>query len=167
MKLAVKGALLICIPVAVQVMIVITFASLLWRAQTFAAHQVHAKEIISECDKLVINGFQVARKVLKLSGEVEPVTDEEVQELKQHSATIEKQLTEDGMGENGAEIGAVIGNLYNMLTEVREQQKVGNYKFEKRMFKILEGTMGQISRVIDIVNSQQLETVRSRSSSKS
>ncbi len=160
MKLATKGLLLICIPVAIQVVIVVTFASLLWRAQTFAAHQAHAKEIIGECDKLIVDSFQIARKVLQLSGETEPVIDGEVRGLKQHSATIEQQLSGDGMTEDAAEISAVINALYDMLTRIRIQQQAAvgpHYALQKDMFRIVESTMARISRVINVVNDQQLE----------
>lgn len=160
MKLATKGLLLICIPVAVQVVIVATFASLLWRAQTFAAHQVHAKEIIGECDRMILDGFSIGRKVLKLSGETESVTDEELRGLKQHSAMIEQQLSGDGMSEDAAEIGAVISAFHDTLVRVRMQQLAAtgpHYALEKDMFRVVESTMGRISRVINVVNDQQLE----------
>jgi PAS domain S-box-containing protein len=160
MKLATKGLLLICIPVAVQVVIVVTFASLLWRAQTVAAHQAHAKEIIGECDKMILDGFTIGRKVLKLSGETEPVTDEELRGLKQHSAALEQQLSGDGMSEDAAEISAVINTFYDMLVRVRIQTQAAtgpHYALEKDMFRIVESLMGRISRVINVVNDQQLE----------
>ncbi len=160
MKLATKGLLLVCIPVAVQVVIVVTFASLLWRAQTFAVHQAQAKEIIGECDKLVLDSFHVARKVLKLSGETEPVTDEEIRELQQHSATIEQQLSGDGMKDDAVEISAFIKNFYKTITRVRAQEMAvtgPHYKLEKAMFGVVETIMGRISRVINVINDQQID----------
>jgi len=156
MKLATKGLLLICIPVAVQVVIVVTFASLLWRAQTYAVHQAHAKEIIGECDKVILDAFQIARKVLKIA-ETEPVTDEELRGIKQLSATIEQQLAGDGMSEDATEISAVINALYDTLVSVRMHQKSGDYTFEKEMFKVVESTMGRMTRVINVINDQQIE----------
>ncbi|MBS1955162.1 MAG: PAS domain S-box protein [Cyanobacteria bacterium SZAS-4] len=157
MKLATKGLLLICIPVAVQVVIIVTFATLLWRAQSFAVHEAHAKEIIGECDKLVLDGFQIARKVLKLSGETELVTPEELKMLKTHAAILTEQLPADGMRAEAEEISAVLNSFYNLLMQVRASELASDYKFEKAMFKVIENLMGKISRVIDVVNSQQLE----------
>ncbi|HEY9734351.1 MAG TPA: ATP-binding protein [Drouetiella sp.] len=157
MKLTTKGLLLVGIPVAIQVVIVVTFASLIWRAQTYAAHQAHAKELIGECDKLILDGFHVGRKVLQLSGETEPVTDDELNAMKLHSAAIEKQLAGDGMSADAAEIGRVIDSLFDMLMKVRVQQAAGNYTFEKNMFRVLEGVIIKISRVINTVNDQQIE----------
>lgn len=162
MKLATKGLLLICIPVAVQVVIIGTFATLLWRAQTFAVQELHAKEIISECDKLVLDGFQIARKVLKLSGETELVTPAELNLLKTHAATITQQLSGDGMSEDAAEISAVLNNFYDLLKRVRASELASDYQFEKELFKVIESLMGRISRVITVVNGQQLEDLAQR-----
>jgi PAS domain S-box-containing protein len=157
MKLATKGLLLVCIPVAVQVLIVVTFASLLWRAQTYSAHQVQAKEIIGECDKLIIDGFHIGRKVLKLSGETEPVSEEELNVMKQHSAIVQRQLTEEGLSADAVEISTVFASLYDILMSVRAQQAAGNYTFEKDMFRLVELTANKISRVINTVNDLQIE----------
>ncbi len=162
MKLATKGLLLICIPVAVQVVIIGTFATLLWRAQTFAVQEAHAKEIISECDKLVLDGFHIARKVLKLSGETELVTPAELNLLKTHAATITQQLSGDGMSEDAAEISAVLNNFYDLLKRVRASELASDYQFEKELFKVIESLMGRISRVITVVNGQQLEDLAQR-----
>lgn len=157
MKLATKGLLLICVPVAVQVVIIVTFAVLLWRAQTFAVHEAHAKEFIGECDKLVLDGFHIARKVLRLSGETELVTPEELNMLKAHAATITAQLSEDGMNEDAAEISSVLNLFYDLLTKIRSTEVASEYKFERDLFKIVENLMGRMSRVIDLVNNRQLE----------
>lgn len=162
MKLATKGLLLICIPVAVQVVIVIIFASLLWRAQTFAVHEAHAKEVIGECDTLVLDGFHIARKVLKLSGETEPVTSEELLLLKRHTAAITEKLSGDGLSEDAAEISSILNGFYDLLMRVRAEELANNFKFEKEMFVVIERLMTRISKVIEVVNNQQIEDIAQR-----
>ncbi|MBS2002823.1 MAG: PAS domain S-box protein [Cyanobacteria bacterium SZAS LIN-5] len=157
MKLATKGLLIVGIPVAIQVLIVVTFASLIWRAQTYAAHQAHAKEVIGECDKLILDGFHIGRKVLKLNGENEPVTDDELRAIKRNSSAIEQQLAGDGMSADASAIASVMNTLYEMLLTVKERQRSGDYTFEKDMFRIVEGVTSKISKVINTVNDQQIE----------
>lgn len=157
MRLATKGLLLICVPVAVQLVIVITFACLLWRAQTFALQEAHAKELIGECDKLVLDGFNIGRKALKIGGDTEQISDEEILGLRQHSSRIEQQLTGDGMSRDAAEISEVINNFSDMLTTSKRQELISNYAFQKRMFGVVESVMGTMSRVINTVNNRQIE----------
>lgn len=55
MKLATKGLLVVCVPLAFQLLIVCVLAVLLWRAQELAAAEARAKDVIYQCNHTTLD----------------------------------------------------------------------------------------------------------------
>jgi PAS domain S-box-containing protein len=55
MRLATKGLLVVCVPLAFQLLIVCVLAVLLWRAQDLAATEARAKDVIYRCNHTTLD----------------------------------------------------------------------------------------------------------------
>lgn len=160
MKLATKGILIVSVPVATQLMLILTMSILLWRAHNLELEQANSREAIAACSELIHKTGHIIKHFYGAEGDTTPLTEEEVASVRKNVDLLKEKIGIEGqkspqLAPQLKRLDQKADELFPLLNAVRQKKFDVNgtkYKSERVLFQQLNEVYDCVNRIIVAVN---------------
>ncbi|HEY9677714.1 MAG TPA: ATP-binding protein [Drouetiella sp.] len=155
MKLAVKGLLIVSVPVIAQLTLVATMSLLIWHADDLAVQQANAKAILSDCEVLTQSALDCVQRQFTKDDYYSPLSDRDIRNLRdQVSGLREKLSAEKRQTPEFQQLSKITDEFIPFLKDVKDHKfdQGETFRSEKLLFSKMDETTNLLGSIISSVN---------------